>query len=101
MKVAEMTREQLEAEVIQLRRLRRAHKRSLLAQQDALTLRNERIRTLEQTNLPIEKPLSKDLQDITTGWRVGKWLGMVLIIAIIGWSISFWANSCAQSWVGG
>ena len=97
MKVAQMTREQLEAEVIYLRKQRRAHKRSLLAQQEALINRNERIRGLEQPSLTVEKPLSRDLQDITTGWRIGKWLVMILIIAVVGWSISFWANSCAYN----
>ena len=94
-KVAEMTREQLEAEVIHLRRQRRAHKRSLAAQQEALTIRNERIRVLEQAHLTIEKPLSRELQDITTSWRVGRWFVMILIIIVLGWTVSFWANSCA------
>lgn len=38
---------------------------------------------------------SRELQDMTTTWRVLRWLLMIAVAGILVWGLTFWANSCA------
>jgi len=46
-----------------------------------------------ETAFPLPDP---SLKDIIVGWRAGKWLLGILIIALVGWALPFWADSCAS-----
>lgn len=35
------------------------------------------------------------LSEMLVGWRAGKWLLMIVIIAALGWLLPYWADSCA------
>jgi hypothetical protein len=37
------------------------------------------------------------LGDMMTGWRVGRWIAALALIAVIGWVLPFWADSCASN----
>jgi hypothetical protein len=47
---------------------------------------------------PISGPAmdGKSLQDIIMGWRLGKWMLAIIFVAVVGWGLPFWADSCAR-----
>jgi Fe2+ transport system protein B len=40
---------------------------------------------------------SGPLQDLVTSWRFFRWFGMILIVVILGWGVTYWADSCASN----
>jgi len=46
-----------------------------------------------ESAFPLPDP---SLKDIIVGWRAGKWLLGIFLIALIGWGFPFWADSCAS-----
>jgi hypothetical protein len=46
---------------------------------------------------PVDAPvIDRSLQDIITGWRFSKWILGIIFVAVVGWGLPFWADSCAQ-----
>ena len=39
----------------------------------------------------------ESFSEMTVGWKLGKWLLMIIIIGVIGWLLPYWADSCAAS----
>jgi hypothetical protein len=42
-------------------------------------------------------PVDRSLQDIIMGWRFGKWVLGIVFVAVVGWGLPFWADSCASA----
>jgi hypothetical protein len=39
----------------------------------------------------------QSLREIIVGWRFSKWILGLVIIAVVGWVLPFWADSCSRS----
>jgi hypothetical protein len=57
---------------------------------DFLALREKPSKEFD-LGLPIQQ-----LRDMTTGWRVLRWLIVVLAGALLVWGMTFWADSCSR-----
>lgn len=62
----------------------------------------EHLNTMHGTDpAPLESlasafPLPDVVRDMTVGWRVGRWLVALVLVAVVGWLLPFWADSCSR-----
>lgn len=58
------------------------------------TLHGEEQRPLD--NVAAAFALPDVVKDMTVGWRLGRWLVALVLVAVIGWALPFWADSCSR-----